>query len=123
MKATGTFDVILLPQDDSDHPAGRMLINKTYSGDMIGQGMGQMLSKRTENGLSVYFAVEEFNGTIAGKTGSFTLLHHGKMSATEHSLDIVVLDGSGQDALSSIAGSLEITQTEDVHHYVFDYTI
>lgn len=53
MTAKGTFDVDLQPQDDADTPAGRMVIDKTYSGDMTGSGKGQMISKRTEGWLSL----------------------------------------------------------------------
>jgi hypothetical protein len=64
MTVTGTFEVDLKPQADADTPAGRMLIDKTYSGDMTGSGKGQMISKRTESGIAVYYAIEEFSGSM-----------------------------------------------------------
>jgi hypothetical protein len=63
MIAKGTFEVNLTPQQDEESPAGRMTINKTFSGEMEGTGKGQMISKRLENGTAVYFAIEEFEGT------------------------------------------------------------
>ena len=36
----------LTPQEDAASPAGRMLISKTYRGDLKGAGVGQMISKR-----------------------------------------------------------------------------
>ena len=59
MSANGTFGVDLTPQEDIGSPVGRMLIKKTYLGDMNGSGAGQMISKRTENGAAVYYAIEE----------------------------------------------------------------
>ena len=50
MTAKGTFEVDLLPRADADSPAGRMIINKTYTGDIIGSGKGQLISKSTEDG-------------------------------------------------------------------------
>ena len=54
MVARGTFEVELTPQEDLASPAGRMLIAKTYLGDMTGSGIGQMISKRTEDGAAIY---------------------------------------------------------------------
>ena len=50
MPAKGTFEVNLEPQKDENTPAGRMIIAKTYNGDLIGSGIGQMISKRTAGG-------------------------------------------------------------------------
>ena len=62
MSAKGKFEVNLELQNDDVAPAGRMLINKSYSGGLEGSGVGQMISKRTENGVAVYYAIEEFTG-------------------------------------------------------------
>lgn len=80
MTASGTFEVQLTPQDDAEVPAGRMLIEKTYQGDMLGSGKGQMISKRTDDGTAVYFAIEELSGSVKGHRGGFTLLHRGHMN-------------------------------------------
>lgn len=77
MSASGTFEVQLESQNDQDTPAGRLLIFKEYAGGMVGKGRGQMISKRTDGGASVYAAIEEFEGEVDGKSGSFTLLHNG----------------------------------------------
>ncbi len=60
MSANGTFEVDLALQEDVESPAGRMLIKKTYLGDINGSGIGQMISKRTEDGTAAYYAIEEF---------------------------------------------------------------
>ena len=51
MSATGIFEVNLDPQNDENAPAGRMIIDKKYSGALVGKGIGQMISKRTETCL------------------------------------------------------------------------
>lgn len=123
MIAAGTFVVDLSPQEDTKAPAGRMLIEKTYAGDLVGTGVGQMISKRTENGVAIYFAIEEVTASLDGKAGQFTLLHRGKMSAQEQSLDISILDGSGSDELSSISGTMRIIQQDGKHSYELDYEL
>jgi len=123
MTATGTFEVDLQPQADGDSPAGRMVIDKTYSGDMSGSGKGQMISKRTESGAAVYYAIEEFSGSVKGKNGAFTLLHKGHMSAESQSLDIEILKGSGSGEFENISGSMAITQDSTGHSYELAYEL
>lgn len=123
MSASGDFEVDLTPQDDVGAPAGRMILKKTYTGDVDGSAVGQMISKRTENGTAAYYAIEEFSGSVDGRSGAFTLLHRGTMSADAQSLEIVVLDGSGSGELATISGSMLITQHEEGHRYEFSYEL
>lgn len=123
MTAKGTFEVNIEPQKDEIAPAGRMLINKQYTGDINGTGIGQMISKRTENGVAAYFAIEEFEGSVNKITGSFTLVHNGYMSSVEQTLDVKILNGSGKGDLENISGLLEIIQEEGKHEYVLTYEL
>ncbi len=88
MNASGSFEVVLEPQRDQQAPAGRMLIKKRYSGDLNGKGLGQMISKRTEGGASAYSAVEEVEGRLGHKSGSFTLIHSGYMDSQTRELKV-----------------------------------
>ena len=117
MSANGTFEVDLTPQEDIGFPAGRMLIKKTYQGDMNGSGTGQMISKRTESGAAVYYAIEEFSGSVKGKVGGFTLVHSGLMSKDSQSLEITIVEGSGSGELQDITGSMLIVQDANGHRY------
>ena len=123
MLAQGSFDVTLAPQTDAINPTGRLLINKKYIGNIIGEGKGQMISKRTSNGIAVYYAIEEFEGSIDGKQGNFTLIHSGYMSAEEQTLAINILAGSGQGELENISGELSITQENNIHNYTLTYQL
>lgn len=120
---SGTFEVDLTPKEDAAFPAGRMLIRKTYLGDMKGSGIGQMISKRTGSGLAVYYAIEEFSGSVNGKSGGFTLVHKGSMSKQSQSLEIVVLEGSGSGELQDISGSMQIIQEAGEHRYEFSFEL
>lgn len=123
MLAEGTFTVDLQPQADDGFAAGRMLISKTYHGEMDGTGVGQMISKRTEGGPAVYFAIEEFTGSVAGKSGSLTLLHSGRMSPAAQSLDITILEGSGSGELKGISGAMQIQQGSNGHTYALTFEL
>ncbi len=123
MSAKGTFQVILTPQVDDGFPAGRMLIDKKYEGDLDGRGIGQMISKRTGSGAAVYYAIEEFSGSVRGKSGSFTLIHRGYMSKESQSLEVEILEGSGSGELEGIKGSMMIIQEANSHAYDFNYEL
>ncbi len=121
-KATGQFTVNILPQQDAIG-AGRMIIEKDYDGELQGVGKGQMLSKQVDGGMSVYCAIEEFEGQLAGKSGNFTLLHQGMMSSQTRELSVTVIEGSGGGELSSLTGSMQINQDENSHSYIFEYSL
>jgi len=123
MSAKGTFEINLTPQQDEGFEAGRMLIDKTYQGDLSGTGRGQMISSRLENGTAVYFAIEAFVGELNGKNGGFTMLHKGHMSKDAQSLEVNILDGSGTGDLTGISGSLLIIQDAGGHGYELSYEI
>jgi len=123
MQAKGYFEVTLNPANDQIAPAGRMLIEKTYHGDLRGSAVGQMLSKRTDEGVAVYSAIEEFSGVLDGKTGTFTLSHYGIMSAQGQELKIEIIPSSGTDELKGITGSLELIMEGGVHNYTLNYHI
>lgn len=123
MTASGSFEVKMEPQEDTDAPAGRMVLRKEYSGDVIGHGIGQMLSKRTSGGAAAYSAVEEFLGSVSGEKGSFTLIHNGFMTSDTQKLEVYILPGSGAGELSNISGTLEIIQENGIHKYVLNYEL
>ena len=123
MSATGIFEVNLDPQNDENAPAGRMIIDKKYSGALVGKGIGQMISKRTETGSAVYSAIEEFEGSLDGKKGAFTLIHYGEISSEGQKLEVNIVAGSGSGELENISGSLKIIQEDKMHKYVLNYKL
>lgn len=123
MEAKGSFEVKLAPQNDSEAPAGRMIIDKSYSGDFVGSGKGQMLSKRTPSGSAVYSAIEEVEGRISDLSGSFTLIHSGSMSSEGQNLQIKIVSGSGTGDFKNISGTLDIFQADGNHSYVLNYSL
>lgn len=123
MSANGSIEVDLTPQEDAESPAGRMIIRKAYQGDMNGSGLGQMISKRTESGTAVYYAIEEFSGSVMGKDGGFTLIHKGHMSKESQSLEVTILEGSGTGELQDISGSMVIAKDSNGHSYELTFEL
>lgn len=121
--AIGKLEVSMKPQSDEAFTAGRMTIEKRYTGDLKGNGAGQMLSARSAvAGSAGYVAIEHFSGTLEGRAGSFVLQHSGMMNRGEPSLTITIVPDSGTGDLEGISGQMTIAQTTDGHIYELIYS-
>jgi len=127
--AAGTFDVKLTPQpaDEQAKAAGigRMSGDKQWHGDLSGTSKVEMLSFGTgaKGSSGAYVALEQFTGTLAGRTGSFVLQHSATMTRGAPTLSISVVPDSGTGQLAGIAGTLKIVIADGKHSYDFEYTL
>ena len=126
-RASGTFDVKLLPQAPAEFesPAiARMLIDKRFHGDLEATSVGQMLSFRSSvDGSAGYVAMEKVTGTLMGRQGTFALQHSGTMNRGEPRLALTVVPDSGTGELTGLAGSMAIIIEAGKHSYEFDYQL
>ena len=125
-RASGTFEVKMVPQDDKSEDAnlGRMLLDKQFHGDLEATGKGQMLTAMTPvQGSAGYVAIEKVSGTLKGRTGTFVLQHTGTMTRGEQQLSITVVPDSGTGQLAGITGRMDITIEAGKHSYVFEYIL
>jgi hypothetical protein len=125
IKATGPFDVKMTPAAADDAAVGRFTLDKKYHGDLEGGGMGEMLTAMTAvKGSAGYVAIEKVTGTLAGRTGSFHLQHHGSMNRSAPTLLITVVPDSGTGELTGLAGKMDISVAADgAHYYTFEYSL
>lgn len=127
-RATGLFEVKMsaAPLGDAaaDATLGRMLLDKTYSGDLVGAGHGEMLMAGTVvKGSAGYVAIERVAGLLAGRSGSFVLQHSGTMNRGVPQLSVTVVPDSGTGQLTGLAGTLVIIIADGHHRYEFNYTL
>jgi len=125
-RATGSFEVKLVPQTDEGQDAvlGRMTIDKQFHGDLEGTSRGQMLSLMTETkGSGAYVAIEKVTAKLHGKSGTFALYHSATMTRGTPSLSITVVPDSGTGELAGISGKMTIDIVEGKHFYVFEYSL
>ncbi len=125
--AAGAFDVKVEPakaSDFADPALARMLLHKTYHGDLEGSGEGQMLSAGAPaSGNAGYVALESVTGSLAGRKGGFALLHRGTLTGGAMDLSVDVVPGSGTGDLKGLAGRMSIEIKDGKHGYVFTYTL
>ncbi|MFC3531425.1 DUF3224 domain-containing protein [Vogesella facilis] len=129
MLAIGTFNVKLTPlvifhQGTDEMQLGRLAIEKEFSGDLSGSSRGEMLSAITPTpGSAGYVAIEQVQGSLAGRQGSFLLQHSGVMTRGEKQLTLTVVPDSACGELAGLSGEMRIDIIGGQHHYHFDYRL
>jgi len=123
--AKGEFDVKVTPvAQDAASGLGRMSLDKTFRGDLVGTSVGEMLTAMSQvEGSGVYVAVERVTGSLSGRKGSFALHHTGVMERGKPSLTVTVVPDSGTDGLAGISGKLTIEITGGKHFYELEYSL
>jgi uncharacterized protein DUF3224 len=128
-RATGPFDVKLVPQSTDSVPEGAALgrtsIDKQLHGDLEATSKGEMLSAMTSvKGSAGYVAIERVTGMLHGRKGSFVLQHSGTMARGAQKLTITVVPDSGTGDLAGLSGTMAIRiETSGKHFYDFDYEL
>lgn len=129
MQATGEFDVDLQPLDafatgQEGISLGRMSIDKTFRGDLVATSRGEMLTALTgADGSAGYVAIEQVDGTLHGRRGTFVLQHFGLRNRGDNHLLLQVVPDSGTGQLANLAGDMTIKIEGGKHYYHFDYSL
>ena len=127
--AKGTFEVKLTPQsgdaEGGDPGVGRLLLSKTFAGDLVATSKGQMLGNQSTvvPGSGGYVAMELVTGTLNGQKGTFILQHLGTMQGGKFDLNVAVVPDSGSGELTGISGKMKIIIEGKDHFYEFEYSI
>jgi hypothetical protein len=123
-RASGTFEVKVTPQTAGDSGIGRMLIDKQFQGDLKGTSKVEMLAVGTAvEGSAGYVAMEQVNGTLNGRAGTFALQHSGTMTRGTPQLSVTVVPDSGTGELKGLSGKMSIVIADGKHSYEFEYAI
>lgn len=129
MKARGEFEVDLQPLDSFAEGRegiglGRMSIEKVFRGDLEGTSRGEMLTARTTVEKSAgYVAIEQVEGALHGKRGTFVLQHWGSMDRGENRLLLEVVPDSGTGELTNLSGEMTLEIDGGKHLYAFEYSL
>ena len=125
--ARGTFDVVITPvhpaPDAAPDAPGRMLLAKTFHGDLTGTAAGEMLATMSPERSDAYVALDRVHGVIDGREGAFTLVHRGLMDRGAQELLITIVPGSGAGGLAGISGVFHLTIKDGFHHYDLEYSL
>jgi hypothetical protein len=127
-KASGPFEVKLVPQGTPDKAEGstlaRMSLDKQYHGGLEATAKGEMLTAGTDvQGSAGYVAIERVTGTLNGRAGSFVLQHSGTLTRGAPVQNITVVPDSGSGQLVGITGKLTVIIEGGKHSYEFEYEL
>jgi hypothetical protein len=128
--AAGTFEVKLQPLPEDEKVPGvkvlRMAVDKQWKGDLDGASKAEMMATNAgDKGSGGYVAVEQFTGTLKGRSGSFTLVHRGTMKKGVAGFDLLidVVPDSATGQLAGLGGRLKISMADGKHSYDLEYTL
>lgn len=115
------------PQIATALPLGILHLVKEYAGDVTGRSITEFVACFDQDtGRGTYVAMESFEGTLAGRAGSFNFWHAattdgGTERRHEHG---VIVPHSGTGDLAGVTGAVALTIDPDgTHHFTFDYDL
>jgi hypothetical protein len=126
--ASGTFEVKITREPPYDTEGGitlgRARVDKIFAGDLVGTAVAQLTNVRTGViGSQAHVAIDRVTCALAGKRGSFVLLHAGIVDRGALSLACTIVPDTGTDGLAAIRGSLRIDAEGGAYRYDLDYTL
>ena len=78
---------------------------QSFSGAVKGSGSVEWLMCYREDGTATYVGMQQIEGTLGGKKGSFVLTAVGAFNGTTSDGEWQVVAGSGRDDLAGISGN------------------
>ncbi len=135
MRATGEFRVesfkaIALDPPPSDVatslPVAVATMDKRYEGQVSGRSATIFTSAFDRGrGVGTYVAMESFEGSLHGATGSFNFVHGATTSGSDRTHEhFLIVPSSGTGGLASIRGAGGLTVDGDGSHRIwFDYEL
>jgi hypothetical protein len=125
--ASGTFEVKITPVATAGADGvslGRLGVDKDFSGPLTAKSRGEMLTAGGPvKGSAAYVLIEQVQGTLDGRAGSFALAHMGLMDRSKPDLRVVIVPDSGTGALAGISGTLAIRIEAGKHFYDLEYRL
>ncbi|MCB0076809.1 MAG: DUF3224 domain-containing protein [Anaerolineales bacterium] len=123
---SGEFDIVQRPLEGYVEGVGqvqfaRLSIDKVFRGPLNATSRGEMLSAQGSGGAG-YVAIEQVDGTLDGKQGTFVLQHFGTMHDGDYRLILEVVPGTGTEGLTGLSGTMSINLRDGQHFYDFAYT-
>lgn len=102
----------------------RAQVRYAYQGDIAGEGTVQYLMCYLADGTGSFVGLEQIVGSIGGRAGSFVLQHTGTFTNEGVTTRVVVVPGSGTDALQGLrgAGDLDIVGHQEAYPFALDYS-
>ncbi|WP_433008460.1 DUF3224 domain-containing protein [Kribbella sp. CA-294648] len=129
MRFTQAFEITKWDQSDYDDSGdltlGRAVVGKTFSSaELEGSGLdgtssAELLMVGTPAGPAAYTAVERFTGTLAGREGTFVMVHGASADQDSSPGKIVAADGD----LTGLTGAVVFEHDDKGPRLTLDYEL
>ena len=104
------------PYGDADGvEVSRVHISRTFSGDLEGESVAELLIAKSEAGGG-YVGHDRVTGSLQGKTGGFVFQHTGLMGPDGVTNTGTIVPGTGTGELAGIAGEGTMLADDDGNH-------
>ncbi len=104
------------PYGDADGAeVSRVHISRTFSGDLEGESVAELLIAKAEAGGG-YVGHDRVTGSLQGKTGGFVFQHTGLMGPDGVTNTGTIVPGTGTGELAGIAGEGTMLADEEGNH-------
>jgi len=107
-------------------PRGIAIMEKEYTGEVLGRSSTVFVSAFDQDrGLGSYVALESFEGSLNGVSGTFNYLHSAATRGSDRYQEhFTIVPESGTDGLRGITGGGRMTVDADGGHQIaFEYEI
>jgi hypothetical protein len=128
LHATSAFTIIGWEPTTIDDRDGvsltRTKVTKTFTGDIDGTSVAELLMAGAPNDSAAYVGFERIEGKLNGRAGSFLLHHNATSVRGEQSATWTIMADSGTGELQGISGAAQIVIDADGGHtLVLDYDL
>lgn len=119
-------DVTPSPPIETALPIGASRMEKVYDGGLVGRSATLFTAAYDQaSGRGTYVAMEAFEGSVDGRSGTFAYVHSASTAGAERSAEFFhVVPGSGTGELAGIhgGGALGI-DADGTHEVVLEYEL
>jgi hypothetical protein len=128
LHATSAFTITGWEPETIDDRDGvsltRTKVTKTFTGDLEGTSVAELLMAGAPNDSAAYVGFERIEGKLNGRAGSFILHHNATIARGEQSATWIIMANSGAGDLQGISGAAQIVIDADGGHtLVLDYDL
>ena len=104
-------------EESQDRPRlTRASVNKTYTGDIDGEGQVEYLMMYRSDGSATFVGLERVVGQIGGRTGTFVLQRTGTFEGGQARESYSVIPGSASGGLQGLQGDGRSTVGHGLEH-------
>jgi Protein of unknown function (DUF3224) len=110
---------------ETGRPVGVAIITKQFDGQITGSSVTIFTAAFDQAaGAGTYVAMESFEGTVNGLTGTMNFAHSATTTGEDRLAEFfVIVPGSGTGELEGITGGGGLNATADKHEIWFEYEL